>query len=149
MKIIIETIEHAKQRYPTVGDWYFADENGIPKEGDLATDTMVIRVSNLGNWKEELLVAVHELVEVAVAQARGVTVAEVDAFDKEFEAVRKAKLEKAQSEPEKDLLLIDEPGDDPECPIRLEHSLATGVERILASALAVNWKLYESKVEHL
>lgn len=149
MRITIETIEHKKQRYPTVGDWYFVDENGNPTEGNFQSGHMVIRVSDLGDWREELLVAVHELVEVAAAINRGVTVAQVDAFDKEFEAVREGKLLQATTEPEKELLLIDEPGDDPGCPIKAEHSLATGIERILASVLGVNWKSYESKLEHL
>lgn len=149
MKIIIETIPHTQQRYPTVGDWYFQGPNGEAREGNLATDTLVIRVSDLANWKEELCVALHELVEVAAAHAKGITVAQVDAFDMAFEQDRELRLKSASTQSDKDVILMDEPGDDPLCPIKREHSIATGIERILAAELGVDWHPYELKIEHL
>lgn len=136
MKITIETVPHAAQRYPTVGDWYFVGDNGKSSDGGFETHEMVIRVSRLGDWRKELLVAVHELVEVAIATNRGVTVEEVDTFDIKFEQSREDGN-------------VDEPGDDPSCPIKREHSIATGVERILAAELGVDWKTYETQIESL
>ena len=148
MKITIETIPHTEQRYPTVGDWYFTRDGQIV-DGMFGVDELVIRVSQLGDWREELCIALHELVEVAMATKNGITVAQVDAFDKAYEAARQQKLDAAKTEAEQDLLLIDEPGDDPLCPIKREHCIATGIERILAAELGVDWKPYEEKIEHL
>lgn len=74
MKITIETIPYDQQRYPTVGDWTF------DKEGNL-----LIRVSGMGDWRKEALVAVHELVEVLICKQRGITQEQVDKFDMDFE----------------------------------------------------------------
>jgi len=125
MKIMIETVPHEEQRYTTCGDWY-ADNDGV----------LHIRVSKLSDARRELLVAVHELVEVILCDNDGVTQAVVDTFDKEYEANR----------PEGN---FDEPGDDPKAPYCRQHCIATGVERILAAALGVNWKEYEEELDAL
>jgi hypothetical protein len=124
MKIIIETIPHNKQRYPTVGDWFL--------EGEV----LHIKVSKLSNWRREALVAVHELVETILCSHDGVTQEEVDKFDKAFEAARTPGN-------------VEEPGDDPSAPYRKQHGIATGIERILAAALDVNWKDYEEELDLL
>ena len=56
MKITIETIPHNTHRYPTIGDWQFLPA----KEGEL---NLSIKVSDMGDWKLESLIALHELVE--------------------------------------------------------------------------------------
>lgn len=125
MKIVIKTVPHASQRYSTVGDWTFdADGN------------LTIKVSQLSNWRREMLVAVHELVEVLKCKHDGVTQESVDAFDNEYEANRKEGDES-------------EPGDDPAAPYVKQHCLATGIERILAAELGVNWKEYEEELNSL
>ena len=149
MKIVIKTIPHADQYYPTVGDWFFTNEKGERSEGSIGSSELVICVSDLGDWRKELLVGLHELVEVAIAHHRGITVAQVDAFDKAFEVNRQLKLDAAKSEAEEELLLIDEPGDAPGCPVGREHSVASGVERILAALLEVDWAPYEKQIEML
>lgn len=126
MNIRIESIPHEKQRYSTVGDWYYED-NG---------KTLVIRVSDLGDERYNQLVAVHELIEVLICQQTFVSQAAVDAFDMEFEKNR----------PEGN---IDEPGDDPHAPYRTQHSFATAVERMLAAAMGVSWSKYADAVEAL
>lgn len=125
MRITIETIAHNQQRYSTVGDWFF-DEAG----------NLTIRVSQLSDWKREALVAVHELVEVLLCKEAGVSQAIVDKFDREFEEHR---------HPDN----VDEPGDDPAAPYVKQHCIATGVERLLAAQLGVNWKEYEQELEAL
>src|SRR6266403_2512350 len=116
MRIVIETIPHEKQRYPTVGDWFF-DEKG----------DLIIWVSELGDWRYEALISVHELVEVLLYKQKGVSQADVDQFDIQYEKLRQ----------EGDVL---EPGDDPKAPYKVQHCIATGVERILAAELGVDWK---------
>lgn len=125
MKITIETIPHEQQKYPTCGDWRY-DEHG----------TLMIKVSELGDEFKETLIAVHELVEVQLSRKRGITVEEVDDFDIAFEAARA-----------KDN--TDEPGDDPACPIKREHCIATGIERILAAEFGIDWKQYEQQIDAL
>jgi len=122
MKIVIETIPHEKQRYETVGDWW-TDPDG----------TLQIRVSDMPDDRYNLLVGLHELVEAALCDDRGIAQADVDAFDKAFEAKRPAGN-------------TDEPGDDPDAPYHLEHGFATGVERLMASALGINWTEYDDAV---
>lgn len=130
MKIIIETIEHTEQRYPTVGDWFYEPGDGGAEE------TLRIKVSALSNWRLEALIAVHELVEVLLCRHAGVTQEEVDKFDKEFEAKRQPDDER-------------EPGDQPDAPYQREHCLATGVERMLAAELDINWSDYEEELSAL
>ncbi len=123
MNINIETIPHAEHRYAgTCGDWWFDDARNLQ-----------IRVSDMGNWKYESLVAFHELAEVLLCKDRGITVEEVDAFDKAFEANR---------QPDDN----SEPGDDPTCPCRKEHFFATTVERALSAELGVDWTEYDYAV---
>ncbi len=125
MRIVIETIPHEQQRYQTVGDWVFDDEGNL-----------TIRVSKLSNWRREALIAVHELVEVLLCKHDGVTQESVDIFDKQFEATRA---------PDN----FDEPGDDPSAPYVKQHCVATGIERLLAAQLGVNWKEYEKELDRL
>jgi hypothetical protein len=157
MRIVIETIEHKDQRYPTVGDWfydytYFCKEcsqsiitprveavtcAGCRREHlPLINVTLNIRVSKLPCWEMEALIAVHELVEVLICRADRVEQKSVDDFDIEFEN-RRAKGNN------------DEPGDDPNAPYKKQHCIATGVERILAAALGVNWSDYADEIEKL
>jgi hypothetical protein len=126
MNILIETIDHDKQRYPTVGDWQI----------DAEKDTILIRVSKIGNWRYELLVGIHELVEVLLCLDRGITDEQVTAFDVEYEKKRSKDSH-------------DEPGDDPHAPYRAEHFFATNLERLLSAELSVNWLDYEKAIDDL
>ena len=123
MNITIKTIPHSEQRYPTAGDYWFDGDN------------LEIRISDVGNWKHELLVAIHEIAEVALCKERGITIANIDHFDMNFEAdnINHSK----------------EPGDDSKSPYQNEHNLATGVERIMCSALNVKWEEYDGALDKL
>lgn len=157
MRILIETIPHEQQRYPTPGDWQFlfvptchgcgntrdAQENCVgPGDcGDCGAkmefvELIRIRVSELSDWRCEALVAVHELVELLLCRQRGITPEEVDAFDKEFEAKRQPGNE-------------DEPGDDPAAPYRKEHFFATNIEALLSSELGVDFQDYGKEIVKL
>lgn len=141
MKIVIETIPHEKQRYPTVGDWVFEKEwpaGEMPTGGKVIAQQEVLRikVSDLGDWRKEALIAVHELIEVLICKHDGVSQEQVDKFDIAFEKARK---------PGND----DEPGDDNNAPYRRQHCIATSVERLLAVHLDVRWNDYADAVEAL
>lgn len=126
MNITLKSIPHDQQRYETVGDW-IVDE----KTGDIT-----ILVSDMGDEDYNVLVALHELIEVKLCQKRGITQKEVDEFDKAFEEKREEGNE-------------DEPGDDAAAPYRKEHFFATNVEALMAGELGVVWKDYEEKVYSL
>ncbi len=125
MKSQIESSPHETQRYPTVGDYW--DENG----------TDHIRVSSMKDWRYEILVAVHEMIELSLVRQRGIAEESITDFDISFEKSRE------------DRLVIGEPGDHPQAPYRKEHFFATNVERLLAAELGVDWFEYEHYVDNL
>jgi hypothetical protein len=125
MKINFEVIPHSAQLYPTVGNYYL-DENGIEQ----------FRVSDMQNADYEFLVFIHECIEQHLTNKRGITEKAITDFDLEFEKNR------AEGN-------LDEPGDAPNAPYRLEHRFAENIERQLAFELEVDWKVYNDKVESL
>lgn len=125
MRVNIETIPHELQRYPTVGDYW--------QEGDIEQ----VRISAMRDWRFEVLVTIHELVEMALTRKRGISEAAITEFDVGFEADRLEGLRTG------------EPGDDPKAPYRREHIFATNLERLLAAELDVDWPEYESYVDSL
>jgi hypothetical protein len=125
MRINIEVIPHEQQRYPTVGDYWM--EDGVQQ----------VRVSRLPDWRYEILVALHEIVELAITRHRGIPERVISEFDVEFERMREKRLRSG------------EPGDHPESPYRKEHFFATNLERLLAGELDVNWMEYEDYVDGL
>jgi hypothetical protein len=135
MTIIIETVDHDKQRYNTTGDWYYDNPS-----------TLRIVVSKLGNEKYEMLVAIHETIEALLCKWRAIKQAAVDKFDIAFEEARKQATEgefafHGQLFPENM-----EPGDCHMAPYYQEHQFATGIERTLAAFLGVVWVDYEKAV---
>jgi hypothetical protein len=125
MRINIEVIPHERQRYPTVGDYWM--EDGVQQ----------VRVSQMPDWRYEILVAVHEIVELAIARHREISEEMISKFDIEFERTRST------------LARLGEPGDHPESPYRREHFFATSLERLLAAELNVDWFQYEDCVDSL
>ena len=132
MKIEITTISHDQQRYNTCGDWQFEGEPFGEER------TLSIRVSDMGDARYEFLVGIHEAIEAFLAVNRlGPDVEKaLDIFDMNYEKERKTEDES-------------EPGDSSDCPVYLEHQIATGIERILAAHLNVDWKTYDGAVTGL
>src|SRR3954471_1821185 len=102
LRMHIETIPHQSQRYPTVGD-YWEDEHGVEQ----------IRVSEMMDWRYEVLVAVHEIVEMALTRQRKISEESITEFDIEFEKNKEKKL------------VHGEAGDNVNAPYRKEHFFAT------------------------
>lgn len=122
-RIVIETIPHKEQRYPTLGD-YWIDANGDSQ----------IRVSDFEGLGEKphlysLLIAFHELIEQALCLDRGIPEESITAFDKRMI--------------DEDSPWQDEPGDNPEAPYHREHVFASCIERLFAAELGVDWHEYE------
>lgn len=123
--INFRAIPHEEQRYPTVGDWWI-DEEGIWQ----------VRVSKMSDWRYEFLVFFHEILELAWCEVNGISQADVDAFDIEYENNR----EEGNTS---------EPGDDSKAPYRIGHYSATLVEKMACVILGCDWKEYEHEVNSL
>ena len=110
LKIEINTTK--VMRYNTVGD-YFVNGAG----------TDVIEVVEMGNPIDELLIAVHELVEWVLCKNSGITCEQIDAFDFAFKGEG-------------------EPGDEKDAPYYDAHQFATAIEMLLCGKLGLNWQKY-------
>jgi hypothetical protein len=131
--ITIEVIPHSEQRYNTVGDWQFTRD----AEGNATS--LSIRVSDISDGRYHALIAVHELVEALLCHNHGITEADVDKFDMNWEPDRISWEDDRR---------YSEPGEDWRAPYYPEHQTASAVERILASALrGVNWEAYCLQVD--
>ena len=128
LEIKVKTIPHAQHRYETVGDYWTTDKGEVKRE---------VRVSEMGNWKYEFLVAIHEQIEQALCINRGISEELITKFDEEYEASRR---------PDD---LTSEPGDDSNAPYRREHFFATSIERLIAAELGVDWGEYEKAIYNL
>ncbi len=124
--IIFKSINHKKQRYETVGDYY---QNG--KKWNF-------RVSRM-NAKYEFLVLIHELIEWFYCLLSGIKEKDISKFDKMYEEERKLGLHKIE----------DEPGFDIRAPYRKQHIFADKIERLIAKELNINWKMYSKIVSNL
>jgi hypothetical protein len=119
LKISIRTVPHDHQRYDSAGDYFLGPESWV-----------LIQVTDLGDWKKEALVAVHELVEFFLVLNKGISIKEIDQFDFSFDG-------------------DGEPGDDPKSPYHKEHLYATTVEKDLACELGVDWEEYSKTIDSL
>lgn len=128
MEIHIKTIPQEKQRYKTVGDYWY-DGEGI----------LQIRVSDMGNEFYETMVVIHELIEEALTKKRGLTEPEIMAFDEAFERARAMGLRTPE----------EEPGFSNDAPYLREHTLATSVEMMMCALAGESWADYDRFVMNL
>ena len=146
MKILIETIPHTNQRYDTCGDWTVSPEGN-----------WYIKVSQLHNWRREVLIAIHELVEMTLCRDKGITAKAVDDFDLWYakalqhlaECGADDVCEEYAHETLQKLTSAEEPGDCPDAPYYRQHQIATGIERILAAEMGVDWPAYSDQIVNL
>lgn len=115
----IETVSPKEMRYRTVGDWFFTGPG-----------CLTIQVADTKNWVYNMLVAVHELIEVICCQIEGVTEKQIDKFDL------------AHQDDE-------DPGTHPKAPYHDEHVTAMGIEMILAARAGVKWRVYEDALNRI
>lgn len=123
-RMLFITIPHDHQRYDTVGD--YQEAHGV----------ICFTISDMDNEKYEQLVAVHELVEKILCNARGIKDADIDKFDMDFEQGR-------------DFGNESEPGHDKRAPYHAEHVFAEKIERLLAIELGIDWDIYDKTVTAL
>lgn len=144
MRIIIEVIPHTQQRLPGSlgGDWQWitrgkAFSEGYTQDIDVATssicDVLLVRVSDMGNWRYNYLLAQHEMNEALLCKASGITTEMVDADEKNA---------KDTDDPDS---LSGYPGS---CYQR-EHNDSLVMEWITARFLGVDWTDYAKAFEAL
>jgi hypothetical protein len=128
--IRITVLPAAQMRYDTWGDWFYAP-------GPNGSRTLHIQISDVVPKENQFLIAFHELVEVKLCEARGITQKQIDDFD----MVKWPEIIKGESA---DGLTAsvgwthdDEPGDHPEAPYRREHRFAMLLEHMMAHELGV------------
>lgn len=121
----ITSIPHCAQLYDTAGDYREIDDySGRP--------VWLLRVSNMGDWRHEALVVIHELVEMVLTKNDGVSWKDIDHFDTEGDG---------KDHPD--------PGTLESAPYHKQHTFATYIEREVALALGVNWDDYEKELNTL
>ena len=125
MDIRIKSIPHKKQRYETLGD-YFYDKKG----------KLQVRISELPDAVFEKMILIHELVELFICEQEGIEIKDIDAFDIKFEKERKKGKHSDDAEP----------GHDPRAPYRSQHIFAENVERLLCDRLGINFDYYSKKL---
>lgn len=128
MKIVIESIPHHQQRYPTAGD-YWTDADG----------TKHIKVSQMGCWRKQTLLAIHELIESALCDHAGISEDAITDFDVVWEQLRSAGHPMESGEP----------GNDPKAPYRKQHEFALAIESLVADKLGVDWIDYNRTLDAL
>lgn len=130
--ILIQDIPHREQRYNTCGDYFEEKLEYSPELGGYPT-LLHVKVSKLPSRREMFLVAIHELIELALCEAEGIGIEEIDRFDMQegmdIEGI--------------------EPGDHPDAPYYKQHQIASGIERILAAEMGVDWLTYERHIAEL
>ena len=121
--IIMKTIPHHWQYYPTCGNYFFTGKGDI-----------IIFVSEMADIRFNFLVLMHEAVEAFLIKEKGISIKEIDDFDILYEKTKQDDSE---------------PGDDPNAPYFEEHQCATEVEKLLAKKLGVKWEEYDKHVKSL
>jgi hypothetical protein len=117
-----------KQRYKTLGDYYFDN------------DELVIKISKI-NDEYQLVVMMHELVESLLCLLASVEFSEIDEFDIEYENAR----EKGEKTAPCGCLIQDEPGEDIHAPYNKFHKIAEIFEYLFLQHISNI--LYEKNLE--
>lgn len=112
-------------RYDTAGDYYYKEDG-----------TLKFEIADTGNTLYNKILLVHEIVEQALTEDKGITADMVDQFDFMFEKERQEGYHD----------LDEEPGMDGRCPYQREHLVATAMEMIILSHAGKKWIDYDEKV---
>lgn len=155
--VAIDTIPHDRQRYDTVGDYWFGNDKGhYPK-------LLTLKVSDMGDWRYGIACAIHELIEAALLVQKKIDEAQVSEFDQDYENARQ-EIQKTTSNVDPcrtgpyeaqyrrkwacpcEITATSEPGEDVHAPYHGEHMVADNIERIVLRELGANWRQYEEKV---
>jgi len=126
-EISVKFIDHKRQRYDTAGDYTI--KNGVLR----------IRISKTGKSLYNMLILVHELIEVTLVIKNGICFRTIDNFDIQFEKDRAIGRHTPHAEP----------GDDPKAPYHSEHKFASWVESALCKFMGLSWEGYCEAIDEL
>ena len=118
--IRVGTRPHKTQNYDTAGN--YEELKGV----------WYVDVSHLPDWRMEFLIALHELVEMALTKNNGVDWKDIDYFDTEGGG---------KDHPD--------PGSLETAPYHKEHLAAEQLERKMAELLGVEWETYNQALDAL
>ena len=116
----VSVIDHNKQRYNTVGDWYY----------DSSENSIIVKVSDTRNNRLNFLIAIHEIIEATLCMWDGITSKMVDKWDSNNAD-------------------YNDPGSLPNCIYGKQHLIATSIEMMLAVIIGVDWNWYEDVINSL
>ena len=140
LNIEMKTIPFEEMRYPTIGDYWDDKKNVCHGHGDFSNEKIELyRSANLGDWRMEFLVLLHEFIESHLNRNQGISEPDVKAFDEMFEEEVKKGLQPTDAEP----------GFDPRAPYRDNHALADLIEMMVAYKMGVNIDDYNDKLEEI
>lgn len=123
MNIHIEVIPPEQMRPEVDGaDWFW------DKDGHLQ-----VRICPMSDPRMEIALALHEVFEALLCHHDGVTQKQVDEFDRHYDLVHPNETDC-------------EAGDDPKAPYKVQHSLATAVERIYTAHVGLDWRTYDDEL---
>lgn len=128
MKIIIETVPHSQNRNNQCGDYRYMPDGSL-----------YVTVSSLNDPKMEWLIAMHEVIEEFLAKNDGISEEQINDYDIYYEKRREMGLVAEDSEN----------GFAPDCIYKKYHTIATGIEMMLAAQLGVDWLQYNDKINSL
>ena len=121
MNINLKIIPQDEHRFTTIGDWW-VDEKGV----------LQMRISKMADWRYEVAVLFHELIEFFVCKHLGIETKECDEFDLFYET----QYEKGLIDRSK------EAGFDKRCPYQKGHRWGARFERLIIWILGASWKKY-------
>ncbi len=129
MNLVMKRIEQKDQRFTTLGYWSWDSPHN--------RGTLTIEVSKMGDWRHEMAVWGHEIIESFYCKLMGITTEECDEFDAVFEM----KYVTGEVSP------LVEAGDQAECPYHTGHFLGCLWERFFICISLCNWKSYVVECE--
>ena len=118
MKIAIITIDPSENRYGTVGDWLWANENNL-----------LVTTTRCGNKDTEFLVGAHEMIEAYLCQRDGIDEEVVSNWD--------------IAHPD-----AEEPAEVEGSPYMDQHSIATQIELKMCAGLGMDWNNHNRWVQN-
>lgn len=118
MKLNIRTVPQCEHRFTTIGDWWERD------------GTLEVRISYLPDWRWQIGVLVHELVEWIYCKRRGITSDECDRFDRFYEEQYRSKVIPVEKEA----------GYDKRCPYHRGHVWGDRIAWLVEWLLGVDQK---------
>lgn len=118
-QIILQIIPHEEQRLKMIGDWFFDQD-----------DNLTVRVTDLGDWRLNFIIARHELDEAMLCKYYGVTTEQVDKYDLEHPDNGSSDYADNQSSP-----------------YYQQHNDALAAEWIMSRLLDIDWKDYERRMK--